>query len=98
MNKLLKIATIADIIVNGYAFTKDGTNIKVLNLNKLEKAAFIISSAKLFVKSNGETTVENMGVLTEREAKMIREFIKDNYKEMYLKWIEKSDNGFFGEK
>ena len=30
MNKLLKIATIADIIVNGYAFTKDGTNIKVL--------------------------------------------------------------------
>ena len=43
MNKLLKIATIADIIVNGYAFTKDGTNIKVLNLNKLEKAAFISS-------------------------------------------------------
>ena len=56
------------------------------------------SSAKFFVKSSGETTVENMGVLTEREAKMIREFIKDNYKERYLKWIEKSDNGFFGEK
>ena len=54
-------------------------------------------SAKFFVKSNGETTVENAGVLSERETRIIREFIKDNYKEMYLKWAEKSDKGFFGE-
>lgn len=28
---------------------------------------------------------------------LIREFIKENYKEMYMKWAEKSDNGFYGE-
>ncbi len=54
-------------------------------------------SAKFFVKGNGETVVENVGVLTEREVRMIREFIQDNYKEMYLKWIEKSDTGFYGD-
>lgn len=54
-------------------------------------------SAKFFVKSNGETVVEEMGILSAREARIIQEFIKDNYKEMYLKWSEKSDNGFFGE-
>ena len=54
-------------------------------------------SAKFFVKSNGDTTVERQGILSEREVRIIREFIKDNYKEMYLKWSELSDNGFFGE-
>lgn len=45
-------------------------------------------SAKFFVKSNGETTVEEKGILSEREVRLIREFIKENYKEMYLKWTE----------
>lgn len=39
---------------------------------------------------NGETTID-------REIRIIREFIKENYKEMYMKWAEKSDNGFYGE-
>lgn len=54
-------------------------------------------SAKFFVKSDGETAIEDAGILSDREIRVIREFIKDNYKEMYLKWAEKSDNGFYGE-
>ena len=54
-------------------------------------------SAKFFVKSNGDTTIENQGKLSERELRIIREFIKDNYKEMYLKWCEKSDTGFYAD-
>ena len=54
-------------------------------------------SAKFFVQSNGETVVANNGVLTERELRVLQEFIKDNYREMYLKWAEKSEKGFFGE-
>lgn len=50
-----------------------------------------------FVKSNGDTTVERQGIISEREVRIIREFIKDNYKDMYLKWNELSNNGFFGE-
>ncbi len=55
------------------------------------------SSAKFFVKSNGDTTVENRGVLSDKEISKIREFIKENYREMYIKWSSFSDQGFFGE-
>lgn len=54
-------------------------------------------SAKFFVKSNGDTVIQNRGVLTDRELSKIQSFIKDNYKEMYLKWAFMSENGFFGE-
>jgi hypothetical protein len=54
-------------------------------------------SAKFFVKSNGDTTVEKQGVLTDREVRKIRDFIKIHYKEMYLKLQAIADTGFYGE-
>ena len=54
-------------------------------------------SGKLFVKSNGDTIVQNRGKLNDREIRKIQSFIKQNYKEMYLKWAKYSENGFFGE-
>lgn len=42
-----------------------------------------VGSAKFFVKSNGDTTVEKRGNLTEREIRKIRAFIKEHYREMY---------------
>lgn len=41
MRNIIEIADAADMIVNGYAFTKDGENIRVLNLNNPEKAAYL---------------------------------------------------------
>ena len=40
MRNIREIADAADVIVNGYAYTKDGENIRVLNLNNPEKAAY----------------------------------------------------------
>ena len=54
-------------------------------------------SAKFFVKENGDTVLQNKGILTERELSKIQEFIKNNYKEMYIRWSEFSPNGYFGE-
>lgn len=54
-------------------------------------------SAKFFVKGNGDTTVEKKGRLNEREINKIRAFIKKNYKEMYLKWSELAETGFYGD-
>ena len=54
-------------------------------------------SAKLFVKGNGDTLVTEQGELTDKQIRIIRYFIKLNYKEMYLKWSQMSDNGFFGD-
>ena len=55
-------------------------------------------SAKFFVKENGDTVLQNRGQLNDREIRLIREFIKDNYKEMYLKWSSISDQSFYGMK
>lgn len=38
---MCNILDVAEMIVNGYAFTKAGENVKVLNLNKPEKAAYL---------------------------------------------------------
>ena len=110
-----EIADKADMIINGYAFTKDGDYIRVLNLNCVNHAAVILNnrivktkfkvcgyylyytvscvieamhvhasdsrlteagSAKFFVKSNGDATVEKQWRLNEREIRKIQEFIK----------------------
>lgn len=72
-------------------------HIVLLRVHASDKKLTESGSAKFFVKSNGDTTVERQGILSEREVRIIREFIKDNYKDMYLKWNELSNNGFFGE-
>ena len=52
-------------------------------------------SAKFFVKSDGSTIVQKRGVLTDREIRIIQEYIKDHYLEMYELWKTDSDNGFY---
>lgn len=55
-------------------------------------------SAKFFVKRNGDTIVQKQGVLSDKEIKGIQDFIKENYKDMYIKWSAKSPNSYYGEK
>ena len=55
-------------------------------------------SAKFFVKSNGDTVLREKGRLNDREIRKIQEFIKENYRDMYLKWSAYSQEGFYGEK
>lgn len=53
-------------------------------------------SAKFFVKDNGDTVLQKRGVLNDKEIAKIQSFIKENYKEMYLKWSRYSENGYYG--
>jgi hypothetical protein len=55
-------------------------------------------SAKFFVKDNGDTVLQNRGILNDREINKIQEFIKQNYQTMYLKWSAYSEQGFYGNK
>ena len=71
--------------------------IECMHVHASDRKLTEAGSAKFFVQSNGETVVANNGVLTEREIRVLQEFIKDNYREMYLKWAEKSEKGFYGE-
>lgn len=39
--------------------------------------------------------LKNPGVLNEREIRKIQDFIRQHYKEMYRKWAEYSQEGFY---
>ena len=54
-------------------------------------------AAKFFVKENGDSVVQNRGMLNDREINKIQRFIKKNYQEMYLKWASYSQEGFWGQ-
>ena len=54
-------------------------------------------SAKFFVKSDGSTVLKNRAMLSDKELRVIQAFIKENYREMYLKWSAMSDEGYYGE-
>lgn len=71
--------------------------IECMHIHASDRKLTEAGSAKFFVKSNGDTVVQNQGMLTDREMRKIQAFIKDNYKEMYLKWSEMSENGFYGQ-
>lgn len=51
MCNIFDVADAADVIVNGYAFTKVGDNVKVLNLNKTEKAAYLNQTGEVLETS-----------------------------------------------
>lgn len=51
MCNVLEVADAAEIIVNGYAFTKSGENVKVLNLNQADKAAVLDSNGEVLETS-----------------------------------------------
>lgn len=58
MRNIMEIADAADMIVNGYAFTKDGENVKVLNLNNPEKAAYLSQNGDVL-----ETSMEYRNII-----------------------------------
>ena len=57
MDKIREIADKADMIVNGYAFTRENNQIRILNLNNLEKALVISEDGKVL-----ETTMDDIEI------------------------------------
>ncbi len=53
-------------------------------------------SAKFFVKENGDSVLQNRGMLDDREVRKIQIFIKGHYLETYEKWARYSQEGFYG--
>ena len=52
-----EIADKADMIVNGYAFTRENDQIRILNLNNLDKALVISEDGKVL-----ETTMDDIEI------------------------------------
>ena len=69
--------------------------IEAMHVHASDRRMTEAGSAKLFVRGIGDTEVKERGMLTDKELRIIREFIKENYKEMYIKWSSMSPNGFY---
>ncbi|MBQ0075235.1 MAG: DUF4160 domain-containing protein [Prevotella sp.] len=87
-----------DFMICGYyLYFTSHCIIEAMHVHASDRHLTESASAKMFVKSNGETEVQARGRLTDKELRIIREFIKDNYKEMYIKWSSMSNKGFYGD-
>ena len=54
-------------------------------------------SAKLFVKSNGDTIIQNKGMVSDQDMRKIQKYIKLNHEIMFEIWSESSKHGYYGE-
>lgn len=77
-----------------YIFTSHCV-IECMHVHASDRKLTEAGSAKFFVRDNGETVLQNRGILNDREIRIIQGFIKQNYREMYLKWTEYSTEGFY---
>ena len=75
MDKIKEIADKADMIVNGYAFTRENDQIRILNLNNLDKALVISADGKVL-----ETTMDDIEIRIVLDYwNSDREFMEDEY-------------------
>lgn len=85
------------MVASYYLYFTSHCIIECMHVHASDRKLTEEASAKLFVKQNGDTVVQNAGILTDRELRKIQKFIKLNYQEMYLKWSAYSQQGFYGE-
>lgn len=57
MDKIREIADRSDMIVNGYAFTRENGQIRVLNLNNLDKALVLSEDGRVL-----QTTMDDIEI------------------------------------
>lgn len=73
MCNILEVAEAAEVIVNGYAFTKVGENVKVLNLNRPEKAAYLSQSGEVLETSMDDVELDIVLEYYQRNRKYMEE-------------------------
>ena len=84
-------------IAGYYLYFTSFCTVECMHVHASDEQLSEAGSGKFFVKNNGDTVLQTRGRLNDREIRIIRSFIKQNYKEMYLKWVKYSKNGYYGD-
>ncbi len=79
-----------------YLYFTSFCTVECMHVHASDRKLTEAGSAKFFVKEDGDSVLQNRGMLSDRDIKKIRVFIKDHYLEMYQKWAEYSQEGFYG--
>ena len=78
-----------------YLYFTSFCTIECMHVHASDRKLTEAGSAKFFVKDNGDTVVQEKGMVNDRTIRKLQAFIKKNYKEMYKKWSEYSKEGFY---
>lgn len=73
MHNVVEIADAAQLIINGYAFTKDGGKIKVLNLHKPTKATLLTNEGDVIETSMDDIELDIVQDYYNRNRKYMEE-------------------------
>ena len=82
-------------VVGYYLYFTSFCIVECMHVHASDSRLTEAGSAKFFVKSNGDTVLQNQGILTDREVSKISAFIKEHYQEMYTRWSQYSDKGYY---
>ena len=82
-------------IAGYYLYFTSFCTVECMHAHASDRKLTEAGSARFFVKENGDSVLHNRGVLNDREIRAIQIFIKNNYKDMYLKWSQYSRNGYY---
>ena len=75
MVDIIQVADKADMIINGYAFTREGKYIRVLNLNNPKKAVVLNPEGKVL-----ETSMDDIEIgIVKQYLENNKEFMEDEH-------------------
>lgn len=83
------------MICGYYLYFTSHCIVEAMHVHASDKKLTETSSAKFFVRPDGDTVVQSSGILNETELRKIRRFIKENYMDMYATWSKMSKEGFY---
>lgn len=84
-----------DKICGYYLYFTSHCTVECMHVHASDSKLTEEGSAKFFVKADGDTVLEKRGMLNDREIRKIQAYIKEHYIEMYKKWSEYSELGFY---
>lgn len=73
-------------IANHYLYFTSHCIVEAMHVHASDRHLTEAGSGKFFVRSNGDSVLQNRGDLTDREINIIQKFIKENYLDMYKTW------------
>lgn len=80
-----------------YLYFTMSCTIECMHVHASDKRLTEAGSAKLFVKPDGDTIVQNQGNVSESDMRKIRKYIKTNHVTMFELWSKYSVHGYYGQ-
>lgn len=85
----------SDIVAGYTLYFTSKCVVEAMHVHASDKEMSVKNSAKLYVYENGDTKIMQNGGINEPDMILIQKYIKINHKEMYKKWSNYSEKGYY---